>query len=171
MAGPIIWNSLLIQQTLDKLRMGITTNLSAFHESDIELKAANILYQLTPEEIDEFHKCSEDIVYFVEKYCRFLTDAGRRTVKLREFQSRILKALEKEEYSEKWEQLIPTNRNMIMMQARQSGKCFFDGTIVLEYPSGELYKVPVNIFYYMIKEKLTLLEKIKVKLMLIYHKL
>ena len=97
-------------------------NMDCFHSSDIELKAANILYQLTQEEVEEFHKCSNDIIYFVEKYCRFLTDAGRRTVKLRKYQKRILEALAKEEFSDKFEELIPAIRNLIMMQSRQSGK-------------------------------------------------
>jgi len=118
----VVWTSQLVQQTTDKLRMGIPTNLSCFHMGDIELKAGNLLTQLTPEEIDEFHKCSNDILYFVEKYCRFLTDKGRNTVRLRDYQKKILSALAKEEYSEELEDLIPVIRNMIMMQSRQSGK-------------------------------------------------
>jgi len=171
MASPTVWNSILVQQSLDKLRMGMETNMSCFHESDIELKSDNILYQLTPEEIDEFHICSSDIIYFVEKYCRFLTDGGRKTVKLREYQKRILRALAKETLSEELEELIPAIRNLIMMQSRQSGKCFFDGKILIQYPSGEMYKVPINLFYYMIKGKLTFIEKIKVKLIILYTKL
>jgi len=164
MPSPTIWNSNLVKQTLEKLRLGIQADLSCFHAQDIELKAADILYQLTPEEIEEFHKCSHDIDYFVSKYCRFLTDAGRVTVTLRDFQTDILTSLALEEYSEKLDEFVPVTRNMIMMQSRQSGKCFLDGFVLLQYPSGELYKVPINIFYYMQKGKLTLLEKIKVKL-------
>jgi len=164
MPGPIIWNSQLVQQTLEKLRLGIYADLSCFHTQDIELKAANILYQLTPDEIEEFHKCSHNIVYFVEKYCRFLTDFGRITVLLRDYQKNILESLSKETYSEKLEEFIPVIRNMIMMQSRQSGKCLFDGLVTLQYPNGNIYKVPINIFYYMQKKKLTFLEKIKVKL-------
>jgi hypothetical protein len=160
----VVWTSQLVQQTTDKLRMGIPTNLSCFHMGDIELKAGNLLTQLTPEEIDEFHKCSNDILYFVEKYCRFLTDKGRNTVRLRDYQKKILSALAKEEYSEELEDLIPVIRNMIMMQSRQSGKCLLDATILLKYPNGDIFNVPINIFYYMLKGKLTLMEKVKVKL-------
>ena len=85
MAQTIVWNSILVQQTLDKLRMGMIADLSCFHYGDIELKAGNILFNHTKEELDEFDKCSNDIVYFVEKYCRFVTDSGRRVVELREF--------------------------------------------------------------------------------------
>jgi hypothetical protein len=171
MPSPTVWNSILVQQALDKLRMGIQTDLSCFHYGDIELKADNILYQLTPEEIDEFHECSRDIIYFVERYCRFLTDAGRRTVKLRDYQKRILRALASEEFSENLQELIPLIRNLIMMQSRQSGKCLFNGDILIQYPNKTLYKVPIQLFYYMMKRKLSFLEKIKVKLLMSYYKL
>ena len=171
MAGPVVWNSILVQQALDRLRMGMQGDLSCFHSGDIELKAANILYQLTPDEIEEFHHCSEDIVYFVEKYCRFLTDKGRIIVKLRDFQITILRALAKEKYSEKFEEMIPEIRNLIMMQSRQSGKCFFMGNVILRYPNENLYEIPISLFYYLIlstKRKLTFLEKIKTKLLKLY---
>jgi hypothetical protein len=96
--------------------------MSCFHHSDIELKAANLLYQLTPEEIDEFHKCSQDIIYFVEKHCKFLTDKGRRLVDLRIYQDKILKILSKESFNKKLEDYIPDNRNIIIMASRQTGK-------------------------------------------------
>ena len=171
MQSTTVWNSAKVQQTLDKLRMGVFSDLSCFHHGDIELKADNILYQLTQDEVDEFHKCSEDIIHFVQTYCRFLTDSGRKTVKLRPYQKKILLALANEKYSEKFEDLIPIIRNLIMMQARQSGKCFFDGAVVLQYPSGDIFRVPITLFYYMCKKKLTFLEKIKIKLLLLYHKL
>ena len=122
METPIIWNSILVNQTLEKLRMGLPTNMSAFHSSDIELKAANLLYQLTPEEINEFHLCSRDIIYFVEKYCRFLTDTGRKVVDLRKYQKTILKLLSQEKFNEKIKDLVPAIRNLIIMASRQSGK-------------------------------------------------
>jgi len=124
MPSTTIWNSFLVQQTLEKLRMGIPTDLTCFHNGDIELKADNLLYQSTYEEVEEFHKCSHDIIYFVEKYCRFLTDTGRHVVKLREYQRKILRSLAKEETKTIFEQeeLIPVIRNLIMMQSRQSGK-------------------------------------------------
>jgi len=169
--GPVVWNSILVQQTLEKLRMGMPADLSCFHHGDIELKANDILYQLTQEEVDEFDKCSNDIIYFVEKYCRFLTDKGRKTVKLRTYQVNILRALAKEVYSEQFEDLIPEIRNLIMMQSRQSGKCLFNADILLQFPNGNMYKVPISLFYYMNKKKLTLIEKFKVKLLMLYHKL
>jgi len=171
MPSGILWTSKLIEQTLENLRINGQADLSAFHRGDIELKDADIYFQLTPEEIDEFHLCSQDIVYFVEKYCRFLTDSGRKLVKLRDYQKRILRAIAQESWSDKYKEFIPDVRNLIMMQARQSGKCFFNGDIIIQYPSGELFKIPISLFYYMLKGKLTILEKIKIKLIMLYIKL
>lgn len=117
-----VWNSLLVEQTLEKLRMGMPVNMGAFHQSDIDLKADNILYQLTPDEIDEFHKCSHDVIYFVEKYCKFLTDKGRVIVQLRPYQKKILKVLSEEHYINSLDEFGPKNRNIIVLASRQIGK-------------------------------------------------
>lgn len=171
MPAPTIWNSNNVQLALEKLRMGIPCDLTCFHYGDIELKSGNILYQLTQEEVDEFHKCSQDIIYFVEKYCRFLTDTGRKTVKLRSYQIKILESLAKEKWNEQIQDLVPEIRNLIMMQSRQSGKCFFSGNIILKYPNDLIFEVPISLFYYMSKKKLSLLEKIKTKLLMLYIRL
>lgn len=122
MQSTVIWNSALVQQSLEKLRMGIPTDLGCFHQNNIELKAADLLYKMSPEEIDEFHRCSDDIIYFVEKYCRFLTDTGKRLVELREYQKKILKVLSEERYIEILGELGPKNRNIITLASRQIGK-------------------------------------------------
>lgn len=169
-----IWTTESVNQSLEKLRLAIPTDMSCFHENDIELKAANILFKLSETEVEEFTKCSSDIIYFVEKYCRFLTDKGRITVPLRKYQKKILKALAMETYSNIAEDLIPVVRNLIMLQSRQSGKCLLSGDITVMFPDKNVYKIPISIFYYMIlskERKLTLLEKVKVKLLITYHKL
>jgi hypothetical protein len=169
MQSTTVWTSALVQQCLEKLRMGMPTDLSAFHAGNIELKAADLLYQLTPEEIDEFHKCSENIIYFVEKYCRFMTDKGRRTVPLRNYQKKILKLLAEEKYIEALNELGPKNRNLIIMASRQTGKCFFGAEITIKINEHEI-NIPINLLYYFRKQHLTFLEKIKIKLMILYYK-
>jgi len=171
MAQMIVWTSELIEQTKEKLRFGVQTNLGCFHERDIELKAGKILYRLTKEEIAEFQKCSEDINYFVEKYCTFLTDVGRTTVKLRKYQKEILEDLAEEEWIEKLDDMGPKNRNYILMAARQVGKCLFNSEIQIKEKNFSKIKTPINLLYYTHKEHLTFLEKIKFKLMILYNKI
>ena len=122
MSRSIIWNSDLVGRTLEKLRYGAEVNLSCFHERDPELKASNILFQLTPREEEEFIKCSEDIEYFVSVHCRFLTDLGRMIVDLRPYQEDILSTIGEEEWIEELGDFGPKVRNYILMAARQVGK-------------------------------------------------
>jgi hypothetical protein len=122
MAHMTIWTTGMIEQNKEKLRHNIEADMSCFYERDIELKAGNILYKNSKWEIDEFQKCSEDIVYFVSKYCRFLTDYGRKTVKLRDFQKAILRELAEEEWNERLDDWGPIAREYILMASRQTGK-------------------------------------------------
>ena len=130
MANTTIWNSQLVQQSLEKLRMGIPTDLTCFHMGDIELKTGNLLYQLTHEEIEEFHNCSRDIVYFVEKYCRFLTDTGRIEI------SKLIEAFEPKEICEKL--------NLPLDEVKRTKKQphpfkILTGDLLSHYPFGKIF--------------------------------
>jgi hypothetical protein len=122
MSHNLIWTTEIVNQTLEELRYGADVNLDCFHQRDPELKADNVLFQLTQEEEEEFIKCSQDIDYFVETYCQFLTDYGRQTVELREFQRDILNTIGEEVWLEKLEDWGPKVRNFILMASRQTGK-------------------------------------------------
>ena len=122
MAHSTVWTTVLIDQTIEKLRYGMDVDMGCFHDRDVELKAGKILFKHTQAEIQEFEKCANNIVYFVEKYCRFLTDYGRIIVKLRKFQKEILSQLSEEEWKDKLGEMGPVARNFILMAARQTGK-------------------------------------------------
>jgi len=171
MAQTTIWTTQLVAQTLDKLRYGLDVDMGCFHEKDTELKAGKILFKLTSDELEEFHKCSTDIVHFVTKYCRFMTDAGRTTVPLRKFQKQILRELAEEEYKPNLDDWGPVARNYILMASRQTGKCLFNSNIEIQEKDFEKVKTPLNLLYYQHKANLTFLEKLKFKLMLIYQKI
>jgi len=122
MTQSTIWTTKRINGILEKLRYGEEIDNSFFHEKDFELRGQNIFFQLTHEEEGEFNRCSQDIGYFVENYCQFLTDEGRITVELREFQEDILNTLGEETWIEKINDFGPIVRNYILMAARQVGK-------------------------------------------------
>ena len=123
MAQSIIWTSAMVDQTVDKLRFGMEVNMGCFFKNDIELKDGGILFKHTKEEIEEFQRCGTDIVYFVENYCKFLTDKGRALVQLRDFQQDILNELgDVDHFDEELEEWIPKYQDYILMAARQTGK-------------------------------------------------
>lgn len=117
-----VWNTQLVNETLEQLRYSAEVDLDCFHQRDPELKADNVLFQLTHEEEQEFIKCSQDIEHFVSTYCQFLTDYGRQTVDLRDFQRDILNTIGEEVWLEDLEDLGPKVRNYILMASRQTGK-------------------------------------------------
>lgn len=122
MSFKTVWTSEIINETISKIKKGIDADMSCFYEKDIELKKDNLLFQLSDEEVQEFVKCSNNISYFVQKYCKFLTDDGRQTVTLRDYQIDMLDTLGEEIWVESMNDFIPKCQNLITMQSRQTGK-------------------------------------------------
>lgn len=117
------WTTESVNRTLEDLRFSDDhLDLSCFHERDPELRGNKVRFKITPAEEAEFEKCSVDISYFVGNYCRFLTDEGRKTVNLRDFQEEILDIIGEEEYIDSIDDFGPKARNFILMAARQTGK-------------------------------------------------
>jgi len=155
MSVKIIWNTDIVNETLLKMRQGADVPMECFFDRNPELKAPNILFQLTLEEEQEFIKCSSDIVYFVQKYCRFLTDKGRTTVPLRKFQEEILSTIGEEFWLNEIEDVAPKVRNFILMSARQSGKCLFNPSGVIKNTiTGQIYKINLNDLYILVSKHL-----------------
>lgn len=90
-----------------------------FHDGDPELKAANLLWEYTPEEILEMQKCAKDVVYFAQ-YCKVMTDDGLNYINLRDYQESILR-----EYQ--------GNRFNVFLAPRQIGKSITSAIILLWY--------------------------------------
>ena len=169
MAQQKMWTTRLVEEVKESLRFGISTDLGCFHERDTELKGYKILFKMSQSEYTEFEKCSENINYFVEKYCRFMTDAGRDTVKLRKYQTEILDTLGEEHYIEALDDMGPKVRNFILMASRQTGKCLIFNELDIN-EKNKIYLMPINFLYYKHKANLSFLEKLKFNLMKLYEK-
>ena len=69
-----IWTTIKIQQLLDDFENGVidikTIKNSPFKDNDPVWKKANIVFEYTPEELDEIRKCKADPVYFAGKYVK-----------------------------------------------------------------------------------------------------
>ena len=90
-----------------------------FHDGDPELKRANILWEYTNEEILEIQKCARDVTYFA-KYCQVMMDHGLDYIKLRDYQTSVLK-----EYQ--------ANRFNVFLAPRQVGKSIMSGVMLVWY--------------------------------------
>lgn len=118
-----VYSTELINKLLEDYRQGYEIPFDAFFNRDTDLRAANITFKMTNEEIAEYQKCYDDPIYYVDTYCKFMTDKGLHTVELRDFQQKIINTVTEEVYIEKLGEFGPKNRNIIWMASRQSGKC------------------------------------------------
>lgn len=117
-----IYTTEIINKLIEDANRGLEIDTAPFFMGDLELRAPNIVFQYTDWELEEFQKCMEDPIHFVENYCKFQNDKGRTLVKLRDFQKDILNLYCSQHYDEELDELVPDNRNVITMASRQTGK-------------------------------------------------
>jgi hypothetical protein len=86
-----------------------------------QLKAAGVTLQFTKEQIEEYLKCAEDPIYFIETYCKIVTlDHGLQPFKLYDCQKNKVN-------------VIHNNRKVILMEGRQQGKTTTSAAYILWY--------------------------------------
>jgi hypothetical protein len=131
-------------------------------KSEVGLRRSGVSFRMSKEEQEEYIKCALNIDYFVEKYCSVKREDGSiGPIRLRDYQEEILNN-------------FMNHRFNILMSSRQSGKCFLYNTIITVEKDGFIYDIRVGELYYnhLSKiRKLTLLEKIKIKLYDFLYKL
>ena len=108
-ARSVIWSTESINIAIKALEQGKRLIANPFYENNTRILKADLTFERTNEEIEEWKKCRKDIIYFVEKYCKLKTPEGIKHVKLRDYQEQYLKHL-------------TNNQLSICLQCRQSGK-------------------------------------------------
>ena len=85
------------------------------------LKASGVPLNFTKDEIEEYLKCADDPIYFIESYCKIVTlDHGLQPFKLYDCQKNKVK-------------IIHENRKVILMEGRQQGKTTTSAAYILWY--------------------------------------
>ena len=85
------------------------------------LKASGVPLNFTKEEIEEYLRCADDPIYFIESYCKIVTlDHGLQPFKLYDCQKKKVK-------------IIHDNRKVILMEGRQQGKTTTSAAYILWY--------------------------------------
>ena len=96
------------------------TEQSSYHGNP-NLKQVGYTHAWTKEQIAEYVKCSEDPIYFIEKYCKIVTlDFGLQPFKLYDCQKRKV-------------DFIMNNRRCILMEGRQQGKTVTAAACIVHY--------------------------------------
>ena len=115
-----IWSTKSIELAFEGLKQGRKLLANPFYERNTKLLKGDLVFDRTEEEIDEWLKCKNDIIYFVEKYCKLMTPEGIKHVKLRDYQVNYLRHLEK-------------HRLSIYLACRQCGKTTTSAIFMLHY--------------------------------------
>ena len=117
-----IYSTQSINRLIEDRNQGYDIDFEPFFMRDLDLRAANIPFKMTEEELEEYQKCFDDPIYYVETYAKFMTDHGIHTVTLRDYQKKVISIVTEETYDEENDLILPTNRSIIWLAARQSAK-------------------------------------------------
>lgn len=119
-----IYSTEIIERLIADKASGYEIDWGPFYSRDLELRAPNITFNMTQEEVDEYMKCYNDPLYFIETYCKFKDETGGEPtlVKLRDYQKKVITTVTDEVYNEKYDVMVPKNKNVIYMASRQVGK-------------------------------------------------
>lgn len=120
MAKKVIWSSKALDLAIEGLTQGRRLVANPFYEGNSKLLKGDLVYERTDDEIDEWKKCKNDIIYFSERYCKLMTPEGVQNIKLRDYQKDYLTHLTKHQLS-------------IFLSARQSGKTVTSSIFLLWY--------------------------------------
>ena len=118
-----MYSTALINKLIEDRNLGYDIDFDPFFNRDTELRASNIPFKMTDEEMEEYQKCYDDPEYFINKYCKFMTDKGLSTVDLRDYQRKVIDIVTAESYDQELNDAVPTNRNIVWLASRQVGKC------------------------------------------------
>lgn len=109
-AHDVIWSTEIVDKAIEGLNAGKKLVANPFYENNTKLLKGDLVFERTQEEIEEWRKCADDILYFANTYCKLMTPQGIKNVTMRDYQEEYLEHLVK-------------NRLSIFLSCRQSGKC------------------------------------------------
>lgn len=118
-----VYTTQKINEIMESQNSGYEPDMTPFFENDFDFRDANVPFEMTDWEKEEYIKCSVDPEYFIANYVKFQTDYGYKTVALREYQKRMVHLMGDEVWDDKIQTFVPESRYNIIMCSRQMGKC------------------------------------------------
>ena len=150
------WTSKRVDAWMKDYANGHIRKDNPWADGMIGIKKPDLLFEYTPEEIQEVTKCAQDIIYFANNYCYCMQGGkGYQPLTLRDYQEDMLRNYSK-------------NRFNICLSARQSGKCTFGARTTLQQSEKNFHKYIEEIY---LDRKKGFLYRIKKILFNIYNKL
>jgi len=107
-AQQVIWSTKSLNAAVDAIKKGLPLKVNPFIGANTKLLKPELVFNRTEEEIADYVKCMNDVIYFASK-CFIMTPEGLQPCHLRDYQIDYLRHLEK-------------NRFSIFLACRQAGK-------------------------------------------------
>ena len=94
MAKRMIWSSESISIALKGIEQGRKLIANPFYENNTKLLKGDLVFRRSEEEVSEWKKCAEDIIYFANTYCKLMRREGIKRRVLTDYQVNYLRHLQ-----------------------------------------------------------------------------
>lgn len=115
-----VWSTKSLNLAIAGILAGKKLLANPFYENNTSILKGDLVFERTEEEIKEWLKCKNDILYFANTYCKLMTPEGIQHIQLRDYQKKYLRHLEQ-------------NRLSVYLSCRQSGKTTTSAIFMLHY--------------------------------------
>ena len=152
----VVWSTKAMESWMADHAEGTFHKENPWLDNQVGVKKAGLLFDYTPEEIQELTKSANDVIYFANHYGYCMHGSqGYKPITLRDYQEEMLHS-----YAD--------NRFTCCMSSRQVGKCFFNGKIYLQQNNKNFHKYIEDVYYERSKGFLSWLKHLLLK---VYRKL
>lgn len=107
-AQQVIWSTKSLEAAVQAIKQGLPLKVNPFIGNNTKLLKPELVFKRTEEEVDDYVKCMNDVIYFASK-CYIITPKGLQPCILRDYQEEYLRHLQ-------------NNRFSIFLACRQAGK-------------------------------------------------
>ena len=142
-AQSVVWSTVALEKAVDAMKKGLPLKVNPFIGNNTKLLKPELVFRRTEEEIEDYIKCMNDVIYFASK-CFIMTPEGLKPCHLRDYQEEYLRHLQ-------------NNRFSIFLACRQAGKCFsMLSTIKIKPKNNSQFadRLRKNIYFYIKEEDL-----------------
>ena len=152
----VVWSTKAMESWMADHAEGTFHKENPWLDNQVGVKRAGLMFDYTPEEIEELTKSANDVIYFANHYGYCMHGSqGYKPITLRDYQEEMLHS-----YAD--------NRFTCCMSSRQVGKCFFNGKIYLKQNEKNFHKYIEDVYYERGKGFLSWLKHLLLK---VYRKL
>lgn len=131
----VVWSTKAMESWMADHAEGTFHKENPWLDNQVGVKRAGLLFDYTPEEIQELTKSANDVIYFTNHYGYCMHGSqGYKPITLRDYQEEMLHS-----YAD--------NRFTCCMSSRQVGKCFFNGKIYLQQNNKNFHKYIEDVYY------------------------